>query len=127
MKTEGYLLDTNILIYLLEGDAKVGHALDKLKQDVFYISVISHFEFLVGQSDPKQLKNAQRKLSQFVPFDFRRSTAEHAALLHKKINARAKLKDLFIAATALEENLTLVTADQDFKKIPGLSIHWYKP
>jgi predicted nucleic acid-binding protein len=31
--------------------------------------------------------------------------------------------DTLIAATALERNLTVITADHDFKRIPGLSVH----
>jgi predicted nucleic acid-binding protein len=31
--------------------------------------------------------------------------------------------DTFIAATALERNLTMITADHDFKRVPGLSVH----
>jgi predicted nucleic acid-binding protein len=31
--------------------------------------------------------------------------------------------DTLIAATALERNLTVITADHDFKRVPGLSVH----
>jgi predicted nucleic acid-binding protein len=31
--------------------------------------------------------------------------------------------DTLIAATALERNLIVITADHDFKRVPGLSVH----
>jgi predicted nucleic acid-binding protein len=32
--------------------------------------------------------------------------------------------DTFIAATALEHDLTLVTMDTDFQRVPGLKLMW---
>jgi predicted nucleic acid-binding protein len=37
-------------------------------------------------------------------------------------NARVKLPDALIAATAMQQNLTLVTADKGFCKIPDLDL-----
>jgi predicted nucleic acid-binding protein len=31
--------------------------------------------------------------------------------------------DTLIAATALERNLTVVTLDQDYQRVPGLGVH----
>jgi predicted nucleic acid-binding protein len=35
--------------------------------------------------------------------------------------------DTLIAATALERNLTIVTADRDFQRVPGLATTLYQP
>ena len=35
--------------------------------------------------------------------------------------------DTLIAATALEYNMTLVSTDSDFQRVPGLSLRWLPP
>ena len=43
-----YLLDTNIIIYLLQGSLRVKDFLDKLDQNIFTISIVSRLEVLMG-------------------------------------------------------------------------------
>lgn len=125
MKTEGYLLDTNILIYLLEGQKAVYQFLLGLKQEVFFISTISNFEFLSGHSTEAQWQKRVQALEGFAPLDFRRETSIEASLF-QQMNPHLRFKDLLIAATAKVEKLTLVTADKDFKKLKGLKVRLFK-
>lgn len=124
MKTEGYLLDTNILIYLLEGQKEVYQFLLDLKQEVFFISTISDFEFLSGHPTQTQWQKRVQALEGFAPLDFRRETSMEASRL-QKMNLHLRFKDLLIAATAKVEKLTLVTADKDFKKLKGLKVRLF--
>jgi predicted nucleic acid-binding protein len=124
--TEGYLLDTNILIYFTEGNLKLIAFLSKLKQETFFASVISHFEFLDGHKTSKQLNEMEKAIEGFIFLDLRREITKAAAELDLKTKKKLKLKDLLIAATAKVENLTIVTADKDFKKVEGVETLQFK-
>lgn len=119
---EEYILDTNVLIYLLEDREGISKAISGLKREYFFTSVISHFEFIVGARDATEAKKIKTKLKEMAPLDIRLPIIEEAINLQKSHKAKLKFKDLLIAATALVEGLTLVTADKDFKKIKGLKV-----
>ena len=118
----GYLLDTNILIYLSKGDEKILKMLANLKQEWFFISIISHFEFLNGHKDLKHFKELEGILMELAPVEMNCEVSKRAALMDRETGKKLKFKDLLIAATAQVEKLTLVTADKDFKKIKGLKV-----
>lgn len=120
--TQEYLLDSNIFIYYLKRDEKIRKLLMKLHREYFYLSTISHAEVLDGAKDPADFAMVQKALNGFVPLDFRSDVASAAMKLKKKNAKKLKFKDLLIAATALVEGLTLVTADKDFKSVKGLRI-----
>lgn len=120
--SEGYILDTNILIYLSRGDEKVAKTLSRLNQEWFFISIISHFEFLNGHKTHKHFKELEEILVGLAPIDLNCEISKKAALLDRETDRKIKFKDLIIAATALVEGLTLVTADKGFKKIKGLKL-----
>jgi predicted nucleic acid-binding protein len=42
--------------------------------------------------------------------------------IHIKQNVKMKLPDAIVAATAIKNNLPLVTADKDFKKVANLDL-----
>ncbi len=123
----GCLLDTNILIYLSQGNEKVKKALQRLNQEFFFISVISYFEFLDGHKTPEEFALFQERLQNLAPLDFTREIAKRAAELDRLTNRKIKLKGLFIAATAEVEKLTLVTADKGFKRVKGLKVKLLEP
>ena len=117
-----YILDSNILIYYLKKDKKIRNTLTKLNREYFFLSTITHVEVLEGAKDKKDFKMIQEMLNRFVPLDFKRETAVAAIQLKMASSKKLKFKDLLIAATALVEGLTMVTADKDFKGIPGLKL-----
>ena len=119
---EEYILDTNILIYMLEGRGTINKTLNNLYREYFFISVVSCFECLEGAKNKKDHILIEQFLKTFVPLDLNFNTMKTALDLYKKSQRRIKFKDLLIAGTAFEENLTLVTADKDFKKIKGLKV-----
>lgn len=117
-----YILDTNILIYLFEGKTKMIKTLHGLNREYFFTSVISHFEFLVGAKNSQEVQKIKSRLSEMVQLDIRLEIVQKAVSLQKTNKKKLKFKDLLIAATALVEGLTLVTADKDFKSISGLKL-----
>ncbi len=117
-----YILDSNILIYLSKGDQKIEKKLSNLRREYFFVSTVSVVGVLIGEKDKAESERLKQMVRQFVPLDLRSEIAEKAVALAHKSKKKLKFKDLLIAATALVEGLTLVTADKDFKSIPNLKL-----
>lgn len=122
---KGYLLDTNILIYHLKGDIpeREIEKLEGILKRSFIISVITKIEFLGWR---KHTVDGFLKAHEFlrhaaiVPVD--NELADLAIELRRKSNI--KLADALIAATALSNDLVLVTGNEDdFKTLEELEIY----
>lgn len=116
------LLDTNAIIALLKENEKIKKATDTA--DAIFISIISELEF-------KSFKNISKSdLRLFDSFTSMIDVVDLEAtnnILKKKIieirnTYRLKLPDAIIAATAIVNNATLITADTDFRKVKDLEI-----
>ncbi len=117
------LLDTNIVIYFLDS-ALPDKALDfiefNLDESGSYMSVISKIELLGWQSPSV---HAMQQVEKFVTDSIVLPLTD--AIVEKTIELRRiqkiKLPDAVIAATAMANNLTLLSRnDDDFRKIAGL-------
>lgn len=114
-----YLIDSNILIYALQGRFD----LDFKNVDCFAISTVSRLEILVGSKKHNlSVSYLESFLDRFKNFDMDRAIVREAVGIHSVAVKKLKFKDLVIAATAKLENLTLLTADSDFKNLPGLKV-----
>ncbi|NEP02758.1 MAG: type II toxin-antitoxin system VapC family toxin [Symploca sp. SIO2E9] len=125
MSGDRYLLDTNAIVALLQGNYQLVQLL--LNADWLGISVISQIEFLAFSG----LTQADRQLfQQFVQRVEVISLVSTDILLVEKIietrqQFRLKLPDAIIAAMAIQNSATLVTADQEFAKVNVLTvINW---
>ncbi len=125
MNGERLLLDTNAIVALLQGDARLVQLLRSAEW--VGISVISRIEFLAFAG----LTEADRQLfQQFLSrVEVAGLAADDAALIEKIIAVRQqhrlKLPDAVIAAMALLKNASLVTADREFAKAAELKvINW---
>lgn len=116
-----YLLDTNILIYLLKKNPLAIKKLRSLKASVYSISVISYFEFLMGVS-VNQADKAERYLKKFDVISFNEAIAKEAVYFARLTKKKLKFKDLIIAATAKRNGKRLLTADRDFKNLKGVEV-----
>ena len=113
-----YLLDTNVVIeHLCVGILKT-MPIDTL----FYVSVITEAElFRLSGLSEEDVEIMDDFLSLCQKIDVTSSIARHAAILGR--TRKTKLPDLLIAASALEQELILITKDAiDFKGIPGLKV-----
>ncbi|MDP2845557.1 MAG: type II toxin-antitoxin system VapC family toxin [Candidatus Methanoperedens sp.] len=119
------LIDTNILIYYL-ADTIPQEELDtieKILKTSFNISIITKIEFLGWE---KHTEEGYEKAKEFISF-------ANAILLTNKIadlsifirrTYKIKLPDAVIAATALSNNLILVTRNtKDFRGVKDLEIY----
>jgi predicted nucleic acid-binding protein len=108
--------DTNLLIYLLKGNSRIG---EQLEGKQLFISVITEMELLgmngISQANLKIIKGV---VDNCVIVDFNNEIKRMAIELKQK--QKIKLPDAIIAATSIFLNFPLFTADKYFSKIPNL-------
>ena len=120
MSGERYLLDTNAIVYLLRG----GNALQKRLQSAEWvgISILSYIEFLAFPNLSENDRRIFQKFSEAVDVVSLDKTEQ--ALIDTVITLRSqhrlKLPDAIIAATAIERGATLITDDQQLRKLSGV-------
>jgi len=126
-----YMLDTNIISYFAEGNKNV---ISNLENCVFSgndigISVVAYYEIERGL----KYVNASRKLKDFYQFasqckiiPISLETAKLASEIHSGLRRIGKLiedADIFIGASALENNAILVTNNKEhLGRIAGLTL-----
>jgi predicted nucleic acid-binding protein len=120
-----YLLDTNILIYHFADTIpkKEVNNIEEIFRTSFNISILTKIEFLGWE---KHTEEGFEKAREFISFANVFSLTDEIVDLTIDIRRQSKMKlpDAVIAATALNNNLILVTRnDNDFKDINGLEIY----
>ena len=122
MSGNRYLLDTNAIVALLQGNSQLNQLLQN--SNWIGVSVISQIEFLafsgLSQDDCQIF---QQLLLRVEVIDL---AGDDALLIEKIIEIRQqyrlKLPDAVIAAIAIQNSANLVTADQEFAKVTILSV-----
>ncbi len=116
MSGTNIIADTNMLIYLLQGNKRIA---EQLEGKQLFISVISEMELLgmygISQANLKLAKNL---INDCIVVDFNNEIKEMAITLKQKY--KIKLPDAIIAATSSFLNFPLFTADKYFSKIHHL-------
>ena len=118
-----YLIDTNILIYALEGLFINNPQMTEIFNESFNMSIISEIEFLGWKDFLKQSKveDAKRFLSLACIYPLTSDIKDMAIELKQKYNS--KLGDSIIAATAINNDCILVSRNfKDFEKIENLNL-----
>lgn len=134
-----YLLDTNHCSYIINGDPKIIAALNTHSSGVIGIGIITYAELLYMTE--KSEKTVQNRIAveafladvdlYFIDEETAITYSRLKALVFNHFAPKDKNKrrsasmsnlgfsdhDLWIAATAIQHGLTLVSADSDFKRI----------
>jgi len=115
-----YLVDTNILIYFLQGDKPAVSFLTKIVDDELYISLVNKIEVL---SFPELSEDDEGAINQFLvnfkTFDIDNAIAEETIRVRKKY--RLKLGDALVCATSLVHDTVLVSRNEkDFSRVGEL-------
>ncbi|UNU24088.1 type II toxin-antitoxin system VapC family toxin [Microcoleus vaginatus] len=125
MSGNRYVLDTNAIVALLQGNIQL---IELLKDaDWLGVSVISQIEFLVF---PGLTQDDRQIFEQFLQrVEILGLVAIDGVLIEKIIEIRQqhrlKLPDAVIAAMAIQNSASLVTADGEFAKVTILRvINW---
>jgi predicted nucleic acid-binding protein len=112
-----FLADTNILLYILEGNVAVKPFIN----DSLAVSVISEIELLGWHKiTDKESVTIKRLLDNCFIIELIPAIKELAIQL-KQAN-KIKLPDAVIAATAIHLGVPLLTADKTLSKLPGMDL-----
>ncbi len=128
----GYLLDTAVLTAYLRGRAGAVTLVSPwIVQQLASTSILVYGECIERTrsfADPGRWQADLRQLLQTIhPFDVNYAILERYADLRRLLCPTGCLigdMDTLIAATAIEHDLTLVTIDSDFTRVPGLTLHF---
>ena len=125
------LLDTSILIRQQRGDSAVKKELEMLSKRfpaTPSITFINVFEYLLGvKLWTKRKTEATRFLENFNVINTTEKTPEIMTSLKLKYDKKGlqfSLADLIIASLAVENDIVLVSSDEDFKDIEELKLQF---
>jgi tRNA(fMet)-specific endonuclease VapC len=125
------MLDTDICSYIMKrSHDAVLKRLVKIPVSEVCISVITKSELLYGVEVSPRKRQDEAALDAFLAYvevmDFRDEAAKHYAKIRAELKARGAIiggNDLFIAAHARSQGLTLITNNtSEFKRVRGLAI-----
>ena len=123
----GKLVDTNVIIRFLKGQTELFSLFDDMEN--LYVSSISVGELMYG-AELSQKKDFNSKgyysfCEQMKVLNIDMDIAKTYGKIKSVLKAKGRPipeNDIWIAATALTANLSLITADSDFENIPELVI-----
>ena len=122
MNGDKFLLDTNAVLYLLNGDETLA---DFLFEKQLYISIITEMELLAYKNITlKEQKQIASFLNEMTVININNDIK--IATIELKKNSNLKLPDSVIAATSLWLKIPFVTSDKQFKSIESLNLVYYE-
>jgi predicted nucleic acid-binding protein len=124
------LVDTDVLIWNLRGNAKAAERLDHAGG--FVLSAVSYMELIQGVRDKAELAVLRRSLrywgASVQPLDQEISARAIFLMETYALSHGLQMADALIAATAISLGATLVTAnDKHYRMIDGLDIEVFRP
>lgn len=121
-----YLLDTNAAIAAMRDEKPIEGVLE---QAIGYISVITLGELYWGAEKSAQSLENLRRVKEFSarrnPLPCDPDTAQWYGRIHAQLRRKGRpipQNDMWIAATALQHDLILLTKDQHFQHVDGLTV-----
>ena len=122
MNGSNILLDTNIVLYLLNGEETL---IPLLEEKNLYISFISQLELLGDRYlKPEDILKIKQFISECTVIDITPGIKELVISIRQKYTL--KLPDCIIIATSLWLNMPLITADKDFTKIDNADLIYFQ-
>ena len=124
-----YLLDTNICIYFLKGLFNLDKEIENVGLSNRFVSEITIAELKFGAENSENQEKNRKTVDQFVS-KFTIIPIFNSLDVYAKEKSRLRKKglplddfDLLIGATAISNNLTLVTRNvSDFERLKGIEI-----
>lgn len=122
MSGNNIFLDTNIILYLLNGDETLANFLNKKN---LYISIITELELLAFEGISKKEEKVIRDFLTECKIINLNSEIKEETIRVRKLY-KTKLPDSVIIASAIYLNLPLISSDIEFKKATELSLVFYE-
>lgn len=126
MAGNGYLLDTVIVAGYFNRDQVI---LERLQEATVYVSSITLGELYYGAYNSGKVASNLQNVRQFAQLVTVVSCDAATGERYGQVKRALRLKgtpipenDIWIAATAIQHNLTLVTRDDHFQKVDGLLV-----
>jgi len=124
------IYDTDILIWVQRGNEKAAILIDKDEDK--YLSIQSYMELLQGAKNKKHHNYIKSFIHDFkfsiLPFT---ENVGHRALIYVEeyaLSSNMRSGDAIIAATAVENNMNLVSSNaKHFKAVKDLKLNVFKP
>jgi len=119
------LIDTDVLIWYLRGNTKAKKIITA--NIPFKISVVTYLELLQGMRDKNELKHLQKQLknwsTEIIQINSNISTYAMFLVENYYLSHALETGDAIIAATSLENNETLLTANfKHYNYIPNIQV-----
>ncbi|NMM50773.1 type II toxin-antitoxin system VapC family toxin [Marinigracilibium pacificum] len=114
-------VDTNILLYLLNGDKEVTEMISNKDVVISFITQLELLSYSNLNDDSEQL--IRELLNECIIRDISREIKELTIEFRRK--SKLKLPDSIIAATAYFNKLPLLTADKQFRTVDELDVIIY--
>ena len=124
------IIDTDVLVYELRGNERARRT---VAQNLpFGISVVSYLELVQGMRNRRELQALHRQLRRWsvnvIHIDTHISIRSMYYVEEFFLSHSMQLADALIAATAVETNEMLLTAnDKHYRHIPGIQIKIFVP
>ena len=116
------VLDTTIVLYLLNGDDELASILNQMQ---LYVSVITEIELLgyleISNEDKVKIKYF---LSECIIVPLNEEIKNLCITI--KQTSKVKTPDAIVAATSIYNQIPLITSDKGFEKIQDLDLFLYK-
>ena len=124
------LIDTDVIVWYLHGNIKAQKSINT--NIPFKISVITYLELIQGMRDKKELRVLQKHLKEWateiIQITENISTRAMFFVEDYYLNHSMEIADALIAATAIENQEVLMTAnDKHYSYIPNIQINKFRP
>ena len=124
------LFDTDVIIWALRRNDKAVRKIDST--EVLQISAVTYMELLKEVRDKQELRNLKQTLQmlsiEVIPIS---ENISHRAMIYIEeygLSSGMDLPDALIAATAVENDFTLCTAnDKHYKVISNIELDTFRP
>ena len=126
------IFDTDILVWVQRGHLGAAEFVNRVPPEERNLSAITYLELLYGARDGNDLKNVQRMVADLfadvIPISERISASAVRVMELFVLAHRPELSDAVIAATALDRQEALATANRKhFHFIPRLKLRAFRP
>lgn len=124
-----YLLDADWAVYALAKRADILKTLDQLAPEGIFMSWVTVGEIYEGAFGPRRrldIAKIRQFLRSFRMVNLSDAIMERFAQIRADLRGRGQTipdLDLLAAATALHYDLTVLTSDKHFKRVPGLKLY----